>query len=181
MLFGFHPDLALLHEGSRVVHLVKGASVTLGISHWPLQRVCVVKAARAGRSWGAADSSSAKVQWMETHINTRTKACYLDTHTRTHPYPFCPTLPPSHTHLKSFLFQAVIAGFKHYFWMGLPLRLVHCRANSPVANDRSGLSKWSHMSDDINAWYLCKKPDPEWKPLFGVMPFNGFQPTAFEL
>lgn len=56
--------------------------------------------------------------------NTQTQAGrhVMWTHTCTHSFQFHPTLPPSHTRLKRFLFQAVIAGFKHYLWMGTTIK-----------------------------------------------------------
>ena len=109
MLFGFHPDLALLHEGSKVAHLVRGASVTLDISRRPLQRVEAARGADRSSAKGATNRNADKrrenhVIWTCAHTPI---PILSDTPTPTPtPYP--------HTCLKSFLVQAVIAGFKHY-------------------------------------------------------------------
>lgn len=46
--------------------------------------------------------------------------------------------------------------FKQWLWAlnticewGPPLHVVHCCANSPAPGDMSGLSKWSHISDEV--------------------------------
>lgn len=64
----------------------------------------------------------------------------------------------THFHLTSLTASHPTLTFKSIFYVrqwlwacewGRSLRLVHCCANSHVPNDRSGLNKWSHTSDDI--------------------------------
>lgn len=148
MLFGFHTDLASLRERSRVVHFVKGASVTLDIFSWPLRR------AHGGSCEGGApaDSSSAKVQRMKAQINTRREARWMCGHTcvHTHPSHFHTPLPPSHTHvLKAFHFEQWLRALNIICEWRAPLCVVHCCANSPAPSDMSWLSKWSHISDEV--------------------------------